>query len=163
MQGRNFPDRPQLGTYQRPTSSRGSLARSRPPTAGARRADGAAETLAQVLDLDVVIFWPAPFRVALDRRSAASMTPRQGEGKTHDGTPGRWLADHQAIRGEIAPANLTRVRIGARSSPLGAFVLLDPCPHDLVVLEPLIVRTKRVEVSVGDLPPLRVERAHAPR
>jgi hypothetical protein len=34
MQGRNFPERPRLGTYQRPTSSRASLARSGPLTAG---------------------------------------------------------------------------------------------------------------------------------
>jgi hypothetical protein len=80
VQGRNFPDRPRLGNYQRPTSSRASLARSGPPTPAARRADGAAETLAQALDLDVVIFWPAP-RAIRPRWSAASMTPRQDVGK----------------------------------------------------------------------------------
>jgi hypothetical protein len=34
MQGRNFPERLRLGTFQRPTSSRASLARSGPLTAG---------------------------------------------------------------------------------------------------------------------------------
>ena len=77
MHGRNFPERPRLGTYQRPTSSRASLARSGPPTAGARRADGAAETLAQVLDLDVVIL-----------ACAISSRPRPPVRCQHDAAPG---------------------------------------------------------------------------
>jgi hypothetical protein len=84
MQGRNFSERPRLGT------TNGRPRRGRPwPGAGllrrARRVNGAAETLAQVTRPGCRYFLACAISFR-PRRSAASMTPGQDEGKAEIGS-----------------------------------------------------------------------------
>ena len=100
--------------------------------------NGAAGTLAQALDLDVVIFFACAISFR-PRRSATSMTPRQDEGKADLRSDELRGARRVGGAGKLDGSRTRRYPLNVGSGPLGAFVLLDPRPHDLVVPEPLVV------------------------
>jgi hypothetical protein len=110
MQGRNFPDRPRLGTYQRGRPRRGLLE----PGAGllrrARRADGAAETLAQVTRPGCRYFLACAISFRPQRRSAASIARRVERRKADMGS--------DELSGGAGPVRLGRADF-SRIRPFG--------------------------------------------